>query len=152
MGADWPVEVLEFERFLTANGLQCQVRESANPRSFGNRELRYADANIVVSIVSDRSQWIVWVGASQRQERYSVDLIRGLLQSSEERPLEPLADQIGFVRTNWDAITQLFRSERSEETHTRLMQLGSARADQRESRARQIYLQRMEKLRKIEGG
>jgi hypothetical protein len=127
-----PSAVVEFERFLDALGLVCEVHRGPDQVFFGNRIVQYGrdGVDVGVRIVSDRSIWSIDIAetATRPGDWYDVAIIRDLLLELGDDVM-PLDDQIAFAEANWSAIIDCFDSKRRAETHVRLARLKKERAE-----------------------
>jgi|GEM_PF-2720745 len=129
-----------FEQFLASVGLTLQLRRGPDGEPFGNWIIRFADANLEVSMVSDRGDQAVSISDKNTLRAvgifppappvYDVPLISESLFGIAPKRLE-FFDQKVFVHANWEAIVAMFRPESREATHRRLQFLGRERLKRR---------------------
>jgi hypothetical protein len=120
--SDWPETIEDFERFLTSAGLVRQQDIKKAP--FGNKLLQYGNT-IAVQIIRDRNDWFIRIAEPVTHPNiwYPISLIQELLKGGAETG-PAIADEIDYVRRNWDAILRVFDAEHREQTHDRLYKLG----------------------------
>jgi hypothetical protein len=113
MNSTWPKEVVDFEDFLTRDGLSCQHREESP--SFGDKLLQYANARIGVRVGSDRGVWFVDIAdmSGRPEEWYDAAIRPG-------EDVLPLPEKIELIEAHWPAIIERFSLPQQEDTHARL--------------------------------
>jgi hypothetical protein len=127
----WPEPIRAFEEFLKSADLTCLRRET--DAAAGGKFLHYGSVIVGVRFVFDGCAWLAEVAGvpSQPGEWYDAALLRDLLAGGQSADALPLAQQIEFVRANWQAIVRALGPDRIHDTRMRLAFLRLVRGKQR---------------------
>ena len=128
MRTEVPAAISELEDFCLSQGLVCSAQWGPVKKQVGDVELEYCDGRISVEIRKDRGIWTFGVADATHSNDVWHDggLIQNFLFNCADDEMS-LADQVAFVKSNWDAIVDGFRPEKLDMTLRRLQKLAMER-------------------------
>jgi hypothetical protein len=118
----WPGPVLRLEAFFQETGLACEIREVGSS-AISFKCLQYTGPVIGVRFIQVNG-WRVQIVDRRNlpQHWYDIRLIRMLLEQGVKYKT-PFAQQVEFVRSNWEPINDLFSPMHAQYAHSELIVL-----------------------------